>query len=105
MFSARFGLCHFAKYIETTHLRDKIVDVILRFHFDFYFDFYFFFFWPPPRKISFLVFSPRMISFSLAFSQNDFLSRSWVFSHLFSQLGFFPSCSFEIDVHVFVVLS
>ena len=91
MFSTRFGLCHFADYIETTHLRYKIAIVILRFHFDFYF----FFFWPPPRKISFLAlvffsfvlffflwFSPRMISFSLAFSQNDFLSRSWVFSHL-----------------------
>ena len=37
MFSARFGLCHFADYIETTHLRYKIAIVILRFHFDFYF--------------------------------------------------------------------
>ena len=39
MISTRFGVCHFANYIETTHLRDKIVDVILRFHFDFYFSY------------------------------------------------------------------
>ena len=40
------------------------------------------------------------------FSQNDFFFSGFLPEWFpFSQLGFFPSCSFEIDVHVFVVLS